>query len=457
MKVDTVSEKVILTSLAASVALTNPLPVEAIDHKIVIKDVTLDPSERFSFGHTGFKVFSIQHKLKEYDLEIAQEEIGVYGVKTHAAIRQFQKLKKLNVDGVAGPQTIAALFINKDIAEIEVEDHVLLEIQEGQLFRIGDNGDAITEIQKKLKDAGYYHFDKDGIFGSRTKEAVKSYQKDNGLFIDGIVGEQTYQHLAGVSITVTHENSKDENVLSTVFAASEDMIDIPAPTINQTIKKAEKNDITTVDLLQNGDTGQAVKDLQRLLKNKGYYHSLVDGAFGPITEAAIRNYQIQNNLAVDGIAGKNTILHLKTAPSAPMPSRSGSPPAQSEKKIVDSGQTHSTTIIEYAKKFIGTPYRWGGTTPNGFDCSGFLMYVYKKQGITIPRTVADIWSYGKPVNTLQVGDLVFFQTYRKGPSHAGIYLGNKKFLHAGSSSGVTISDMTMTYWSSRYLGARRIN
>ncbi len=458
MKVDTVSEKVILTSLAASVALTNPLPVEATSHKIIFKDVTLDPSERFSFGHTGIKVLSIQHKLKEYDLEISQEELGVYGVKTHAAIRQFQKLKKLNIDGVAGAQTMAALFINKDIDEIEVDDHILLEIKEGQLFRLGDKGDAIKEIQKKLTAAGYYHFDKDGIFGSRTNEAIKSYQKDNGLLIDGIVGEHTYKHLSGVSITVTHEVSRDENEQSTIFAAaSEDFLDVPAPTINPTIKKAEKHDLTSVDILQNGDYGQAVKDLQRLLKNKGYYQSSIDGDFGPMTEAAVRNYQIQNHLKVDGIAGKRTILHLKTAPSAPMPSRSGSQPQQSGRNIVDTGDVRSSSIIEYAKRFIGTPYRWGGTTPNGFDCSGFLMYVYKKQGIHIPRTVADIWRYGTSVDTLKVGDLVFFQTYRKGPSHAGIYLGNNQFIHAGSSSGVTISDMTMKYWSSRYLGAKRIH
>lgn len=456
-----VNEKVIISSIAASVVLSGPLPIEASENKLIINDVTFDPSERYSFGNTGFKVFSIQNKLLDYNLEVAAEESGVFGVKTHAAIRQFQKLKKLHVDGVAGPETLAALFINKDMEEIEVEDHILLNIQEGQLFKIGDKGDAVKEIQKKLLNAGYYHFDKDGLFGTRTQDAVKAYQKDNGLLIDGIIGEQTYEHLAGVTITVKNEVVKDDNLSATVFAANEDM-EIPSPNIVSTVTKTQKDDLNSVDLLENGDTGQAVKQLQTLLKNKGYFNHLIDGAFGAITEAAVRNYQVQNNLAVDGIAGKRTILHLKTTPSAPMPSRSSSPANQSATKTIDSDNRKEITgpsnnIITYAKRFIGTPYVWGGTTPNGFDCSGFLMYVYKKQGVNIPRTVSDIWIFGTSVDRPQVGDLVFFETYKKGPSHAGIYLGNQQFLHAGSSSGVTISDMNMNYWKSRYLGAKRIN
>jgi cell wall-associated NlpC family hydrolase len=464
MKVETLSKNVILSSIAASFALTVPISVEATATKIVNDDVSLDPSERYSFGNTGFKVFTIQHKLLDYNLEVTEEEAGVYGVKTHAAIRQFQKMKKLNVDGVAGPETLAALFINKNIEEVEVEDYLLLEIQEGQLFQFGDKGDAVKEIQKKLTDVGYYHFDKDGVYGSKTKEAVVAYQKDNGLIIDGIIGEQTYEHLAGVSLTVKHEVEADNNLNSAVFAANEDILEVPSPTIMSVVKKVEKNDINNVDLLQNGDRGQAVKDLQSLLKNKGYFNHSTDGDFGPITEAAVRNYQIQNRLTVDGIAGQKTIVHLRTATAAPAVSRSAPPPTTTTKKENTKVKTEknnetvpSSDLITYAKSFIGTPYVWGGTTPSGFDCSGFLMYVYKNQGINIPRTVSDIWSVGNSVDSLQVGDLVFFETYKKGPSHAGIYLGNQQFLHAGSSSGVTISDMTINYWSTRYLGAKRIN
>lgn len=111
-------------------------------------------------------------------------------------------------------------------------------------------------------------------------------------------------------------------------------------------------------------------------------------------------------------------------------------------------------LIVEAKKYIGTPYVWAGTTPSGFDCSGYLDYVYAKVGVTLPRTVATIWNATTPIATPKVGDIVFFETYTSGPSHAGIYLGDNKFIHASSSQGVTISDLNNTYWAPRYLGAK---
>lgn len=117
---------------------------------------------------------------------------------------------------------------------------------------------------------------------------------------------------------------------------------------------------------------------------------------------------------------------------------------------------NADALIAEGKKYIGVPYVWGGNTPSGFDCSGFLKYVFNTQGITIPRTVAAIWDAATPVPTPQKGDLVFFTTYQAGPSHAGIYLGDNKFLHAGTSTGVTITDMNNSYWKPRYLGAKSI-
>ena len=114
-------------------------------------------------------------------------------------------------------------------------------------------------------------------------------------------------------------------------------------------------------------------------------------------------------------------------------------------------------LIAEAKKYMGVPYVWGGSTPSGFDCSGFLNYVYNKQGVSISRTVETIWNAATPVSTLHKGDLVFFTTYKAGPSHAGIYVGDNKFIHAGSSTGVTITDMNNSYWKARYLGTKKVN
>ncbi|GMA49578.1 hypothetical protein GCM10025857_09350 [Alicyclobacillus contaminans] len=128
-------------------------------------------------------------------------------------------------------------------------------------------------------------------------------------------------------------------------------------------------------------------------------------------------------------------------------------------------QTQSTftnvsadALIHYAEQFIGLPYVWGGTTPNpGFDCSGFTQYVFAHFGVALNRTAAEQFAQGIPVSrgNLQPGDLVFFSTYAPGATHVGIYVGNGMMINS-EDSGLMITSMSLPYWSSRYIGARRV-
>lgn len=112
-------------------------------------------------------------------------------------------------------------------------------------------------------------------------------------------------------------------------------------------------------------------------------------------------------------------------------------------------------IMSFARKMIGVPYVWGGTSATGLDCSGFTMRIYRLVGVNIKRLADEQYYQGTPTDDPMPGDLVFFSTYLPGPSHVGIYLGGNYFIHASSRKGVTISSLEDSYFKKRYLGARR--
>jgi cell wall-associated NlpC family hydrolase len=112
-----------------------------------------------------------------------------------------------------------------------------------------------------------------------------------------------------------------------------------------------------------------------------------------------------------------------------------------------------------ALRLRGTPYRNGGSDPAGFDCSGFVKYVFEESGISVPRTVSDQFRAGRKVDAqqLQAGDLVFFSTVSPGASHVGIVIGGDEFVHAPSGAGeVRVERLSASYWSTRFVGARRV-
>jgi peptidoglycan DL-endopeptidase CwlO len=116
-------------------------------------------------------------------------------------------------------------------------------------------------------------------------------------------------------------------------------------------------------------------------------------------------------------------------------------------------------VVGTALSLRGAPYRNGGTDPSGFDCSGFVAYVFAQQGVYMPRTVSEQFSQGQAVDQDAVapGDLVFFSTIAPGASHVGIAVSRDEFVHAPNSSGVVrVESLNTPYWSSRFVGTRRI-
>lgn len=191
-----------------------------------------------------------------------------------------------------------------------------------------------------------------------------------------------------------------------------------------------------------GDQGSEIAEIQGRLVALGY-DVMADGDFGLATVEAIKEFQRSHGINADGLIGPATYAALL---GRDMPD-------------ISRGANYiARRIISSAMDYMGVPYVFGGTTPYGFDCSGYVQYVFANAGVSLPRTADVQYEEGTPISTAELvpGDLVFFTTYTYGASHVGIYVGDSNFIHASSSRGVTISSLNESYYSTHYIGARRI-
>ncbi|MDR7378808.1 cell wall-associated NlpC family hydrolase [Rhodoferax ferrireducens] len=158
---------------------------------------------------------------------------------------------------------------------------------------------------------------------------------------------------------------------------------------------------------------------------------------------------IQKSFCVFSAAAALLLGGCSTAPRAPEPSAASTVPSRLSPE-------QATDITIYALSLVGTPYRYGGNTPDaGFDCSGLIGYVYQNRaGLKLPRTVAQLQSAGQavPREELRSGDLVVFGR----GTHAGIYVGEGRFVHAPSSGGeVRLNPLDSGYWATQKMAFRR--
>ena len=117
---------------------------------------------------------------------------------------------------------------------------------------------------------------------------------------------------------------------------------------------------------------------------------------------------------------------------------------------------HGQRVVAIAKKYVGAPYRWGGSSPSGFDCSGFVRYVYGQAGVELPHNAAQQYRLGAPVarDQLEPGDLVFFDGLR----HNGIYVGGGRFIHSRQTGKrVAVAGLDEAWYATHFAGARRLN
>jgi cell wall-associated NlpC family hydrolase len=166
--------------------------------------------------------------------------------------------------------------------------------------------------------------------------------------------------------------------------------------------------------------------------------------------------------ATSGTSGGKTAHVPKPFPGAPSPAATAPEPTPGTPPAVATPGVLPTTpgVVATALTLRGTRYRDGGSEPSaGFDCSGFVQWVFAQHGTALPRDVKHQFDAGEKIDArdLKPGDLVFFETVSRGPSHVGIAIGGDEFVHAPSSKGVVrIEKISSAYWSQRWIGAKRL-
>lgn len=257
----------------------------------------------------------------------------------------------------------------------------------------------------------------------------------------------------------------EESNLPNINAEQSSDTEAPSATVNSS-------------LIQQGDSGPDVENIQNTLQNLGYSSSSVDGIFGELTAQDVRNFQADQGLQVDGIVGPNTFEALGNPVGSAPGSGEASEATEDEGITIeevsntddsnDSGSTETPSatganIVAAAESALGIPYQFGAYTPgdpspSALDSSGLINYTFEQVGISVSRTHAGMWANdGVHVDSPSPGDVVFFEgTYdTPGASHSGIYIGNNQMIHASSGSGqMVVADMGIDYWQDHYLGAK---
>ena len=219
-------------------------------------------------GDEGQDVKDLQQALISLGY-LHTDATGTFGSATKEAVEAFQKDMGLSVDGVAGPKTLTKLYDKTEVVEGDSQS------ASGSTLKKGDEGSGVTELQNLLKAAGYFSSECTGYFGSITETALKNYQRDKGLTVDGLAGERTLASLRA------QQGGSGSSV-----------------------------ELNASGTLRQGDESDQVKALQLKLIEKGYLTTEATGFFGSATESAVKKFQKDNGLSQDGVAGPSTLKAL---------------------------------------------------------------------------------------------------------------------------------------------------
>lgn len=314
--------------------------------------------------------------------------------------------KKVLTFTIAGAIAFTPLMVNAELGD--------------QTLVLGMKNPDVQTLKTHLIDLNYLDKNNnDKYFDNMTREAVQKLQQDSKIQADGMFGPKAFKAL---------QEAIKSNLGNKILDS-----------YNRVLKLGSK--------------GEDVKLLQEGLKELGFLDiEATNPNYTPSIEEAVRDFQYTYNLDVDGLAGKQVFNTLGKVINGEI--------KRLEAKVEEKENDLAKKIISSANSHKGKRYVFGASGPNTFDCSGFTQYVYRQNGINIPRTTKTQANAGKKVTKSQLkpGDLIIFSnTYQAGPSHAGIYMGNNNFIHASSGGKrVMVSSLSQGYYKNKFSYGRRV-
>lgn len=353
------------------------------------------------------------------DLLIDLEEINKEIERTTEALEENKKVMKENEEDISATET-AVEELEEDIVKLEALIQQRFDILKERAVSYQLNGGNMSYLEVLFGSNSF------GDFISRLTQVNRITESDTNLMESIEADKLVVQEMQDEVLVKLDELNEMKVELEGMQALIEEQ---------QEQTKAKKADLKEKESTLLAKVEELEMEDRQLASLQSEVSRNIDALTQPVLPVVTASASSDSN---DGnLTTLSKSADKQETKAAPRPTASGG----------------VSTAINAGFNHLGTPYRWAGKGPGGFDCSGFVSWAFGQGGISIPSSTAGLASTGTKVSAsnMQPGDIVFFNTYKTN-GHVGIYLGGGKFIGAQNSTGLAVADMTSGYWASKFAG-----
>ena len=377
-------------------------------------------------------------EIKVKNAEINETQVKLTEKETEYGERLRAMYKQGNtsiIDTILNSESIADFISRADaiVKLAKIDRELLDEIQEIKVLLDQQKAElsASRDAVAALKEENLKSLEEEKDKKAEAEVLLEEFEEEEKKILGNLAMAEMY--FIGDNDAIINDSSSSDAAIQGAIASLR--------AVRENIV-TDSTDAKVVDLIEKGKSilrqREAAREAARIAAERAEAERIAAAQRAEEERAA----QESQNSA--GSSGSNETASTPAPAPAPKPTPAPAPSVSSA-----SGQA----VLDYAYRFLGTPYVWGGTTPSGFDCSGFTQYVYKHFGVNLPRVSRAQGTYGTKVSysNLQAGDLVFFGS--GGISHVGIYIGGGNMIHS-PRPGKSVEISTMRYHN--FITARRV-